>query len=694
MTVAMSDGAKASREPVSRLRGIPWPAGTTAFAVRTWIALALAYYIAFFLELDGASSAGVCVLILAQPTSGMVLSKAIYRLAATIAGVAAAIVLTALFPQDRTMLLAAFAVIMAGQTALGSVLRDFRSYACILGGYTIAIISVSDIDAPNAVFAASLNRVAAIVVGIAAIAITNAVLANAEASRSLTTKLREEIRNIVAMALAAIDRREPPSASACIAMSVRLMPLRSDISFATPEKPRGRVRAKGGRSALLGLFEMISAIQAMGTGLSHLRHPSAIVDDALAILRGALRLQTPERCLSDLDALTSPAIEAGSVSIEEAFVLDRVRFTIETMGNVRDGMRSLRLGRRPRRDVTLPVHQDWPAVAINAVRVLVAVGIISLVSVWSGIPDTATAVLFTAVFVSLGAVQPDPTIMGKSALLGMPAVAIAGAAYAFLVFPNIDGYPLFIISLAPLVLATCWFIKIGMGGAGLIFGTQTIVLIAPANIQTLDPASFVDTATQLTFSGVAIFLTFLLVLPVDPARRRLRIALATGDALRAALADEKHREQPRASLHYDRLAQFRTWQREEVVTPARHKTLQRLVDIGNLSLAVRRAWRGLDGARPIIGPDLDASARKLLPRLLPAETFALADAYLAAAKGTTGQPALDLVCAAAALHGTALLTTTELTFLRRVGLSLEEGDDATRVGTKAARDEAVRGMGP
>ncbi len=689
MTVGSSAQGRVPRQPLFKLPRIPWPAGTAMFAFRTWVALALAFYVAFALELASASSVGVCVLILAQPTAGMVLSKAIYRLLATVVGVIAAIVLTALFSQDRTMLLASFAVIMAAQTALGSVLRDFRSYACILGGYTIAIISISNIDTPSAVFTVSVDRVAAIIVGIVAIAVTNAVLASTEASRSLATKLREAIRDSVAMATAAIDEREPPSASACLAMSAKLMPLRSEISFATPEKPRGRMRAKGGRSALLGLFEMISACQAVGVGLAGIDHPSAIIDAALAILRKALRLQTPERCLPELDALTLPVIEAGSLSITEAFVLERVRFTIETMSNVRDGMRSLRLGRRPRRDVALPVHQDWVAVAINATRVVVAVGIISLVSVWSGIPETATAVLFTAVFVSLGAVQPDPSVMGKTALIGMPMVTVAGAVYAFLVFPNIDGYPLFILSLAPLVLVMCWFVKIGMGGAGLVFGTQTIVLIAPANIQTLDPTSFVGMATQLTFSGLAIFLTFLLVLPVDPARRRLRIALATGDALRNALADERHREQPRASLHYDRLAQFRTWQREEVVTPARHRTLQRLVDIGNLSLAVRRAWRGLDVARPFVKPDLDARACRLLPRLIPAETFALADAYLSAGKGMTGQAALDLVRAAAALHGTALLTTTELTFLQHVGLSLKKGNDTTLVGTVAAGGDAM-----
>ena len=647
---------------------MPWPEGTGWFAFRTWVALGIAYYAAFFLELDGASSAGVCVLILAQPAQGMVLSKSIYRLLATVVGVVVATTLTALFPQDRTMLLASFAVITAIETALGSILRDFRSYACILAGYTIAIISIANIDTPMAAFSASVNRVAAIVVGIAAIGSTNAVLATAESSRSLISKLRAATTEIVALAHEAIDRRQAPEAEALIDLSARLMPLRGEISFATPEKPSGRARAKGGRSALLGLFEMLSAIQGVGAGLGQVERPSTVVDEAVAIARKALRLQHPDKCIPSLEALALPAIEAGSLTMHEAYVLDRLRFMIETLGNVRDGLRALRMGWPPRRDVKVAVHQDWFAVVLNAVRVMVAIGIVSVLSVWSGLADTATAILFTAVFVSLGAVQPDPGVMGRAALYGMPAVVVVGSLYSFFVFPLITGYPLFIISLLPLVVAMCWFIKIGMGGAGLIFGVQTIVLIAPANVQTLDPPTFVSTATMLAVSGVAISLAFLLVLPVDPAQRRLRLALAVGSALRNALADEGRLAQPRASLHYDRLAQFKTWQGKGAVTSARRGTMKRLVDIGNLGLAVRRAWRGLDRARPSIDPDTDARARKILPSLSPEATFSLADAYLRAAKEKTGRPALDLVHAGAALYGTALVTTSEMRLLRHVEL--------------------------
>ena len=75
MTAVSSVPPKAAREPLFKLPSIPWPEGTTWFAFRTWVALAIGFYAAFWLQLEGASSAGVSVLILAQPAQGMVLSK-------------------------------------------------------------------------------------------------------------------------------------------------------------------------------------------------------------------------------------------------------------------------------------------------------------------------------------------------------------------------------------------------------------------------------------------------------------------------------------------------------------------------------------------------------------------------------------------------------------------------------------------
>jgi uncharacterized membrane protein YccC len=433
----------------------PWPAGTTALTFEIWAALAVSYYIAFVLELNSAANAGTGLLILVGPTQGMVLSKAIYRIVGTLFGAVLAIILTSLFSQDRTMLLAVFSVYMGCLVAIATLLRDFRAYGCILAGYTVALISIADVDAPTAAFTAMLDRVAVILLAVLVLAFVSAIFATAESARSLQSKLRLAAKDIVAMALATLDQRMPPDPSQCVAMSARLMPLRSEIGFATPELLDGWARAKGARSALLGLFEAISAIQAVGLGLRNMSVASSIADEAVSIMRAAIVAQRPEKQLADIDALMHRAMEAGALNIEEAYVLDRCKFMIEVFRDIRDGLLSSRIGRLPRRSVSLPVHQDYIAAVLNGLRVSLAIGIVGLLAALSGLPGANLMILGTIVFVALGSVLHDPLAMGRAALLMTPAVIITGTIYDFLIFPNISDYPLFIISLAPVVTMTC-----------------------------------------------------------------------------------------------------------------------------------------------------------------------------------------------------------------------------------------------
>src|SRR6202162_488482 len=667
-TAAIQKGPTRGERRFYQLGFAQWPAGTTALAFEIWAALAVSYYIAFILELNSAASVGTGLLILVGPTQGMVLSKAVYRIAGTLFGAVFAIILTSLFSQDRTMLIAVFSVYMACLVAIATLLRDFRAYGCILAGYTVALISIAEVDAPTATFTAMLDRVAIILLAVLVLAFVSAIFATAESVRSLQSKLRLATKDVVAMALATLDQRGPPDPSQCVAMSARLMPLRSEIGFATPELLDGWARANGARSALLGLFEAISAIQALGLGLRNMSATSSIVDDAISIVRAAIVAQRPEKRLSDIDDLTHQAMEAQALSIDEAYVLDRCKFMIEVFRDIRDGLLLSRVGRLPRRSVGLPVHQDYIAAVLNGLRVGLAVGIVGFLAVLSGLPGANLMILGTIVFVSLGSVLHDPLAMGRAALLMTPAVIITGTIYDFLIFPNISDYPLFIICLAPIVTMTCWLIKTGKGPMGTFYGVQSIQLLSPANVQTLDPTTFVDTAAFLVAGSVCIFFSLLLIVPVDPALRRLRLALAVGRTLRSALADEDILNQPRASLHYDRLSQFSSWQNGEAVTPARRNVMRRLSDLGNLSFAVRRSWRALDQARSAVDPAIDARARQILPTLSPVEILDLSRTYLTAAAGLGCSKRLDLVHAAAALYGTAVLTTSEMRLLGHLKL--------------------------
>jgi DNA-binding protein HU-beta len=103
-------------------------------------------------------------------------------------------------------------------------------------------------------------------------------------------------------------------------------------------------------------------------------------------------------------------------------------------------------------------------------------------------------------------------------------------------------------------------------------------------------------------------------------------------------------------------------------TPARRNVMKRLSDLGNLSLAVRRSWKALDQARIAVDPAIDAKARQILPTLSPVEILDLSRIYLAAAAGLDRSKRLDLIHAAAALYGTAVLTTSEMRLLRHLKL--------------------------
>jgi uncharacterized membrane protein YccC len=80
-----------------------------AFALRIWAAMMVALYVAFWLQLESASSAAVTVGILALQTRGQAYQKAAYRVLATIIGVVASFVIAGLFPQTNELFMVGFA---------------------------------------------------------------------------------------------------------------------------------------------------------------------------------------------------------------------------------------------------------------------------------------------------------------------------------------------------------------------------------------------------------------------------------------------------------------------------------------------------------------------------------------------------------------------------------------------------------
>src|SRR6201997_1189121 len=117
------------------------------FGLRLWLAVCLALYVAFWLELDNAYWAGTSAALVCQPHLGASLRKGWFRMIGTVVGAVAIVELTALFPQDRAAFLIGLALWCAACAVVATLLRNFAAYAASLAGYTPAIIAYDQLGA-------------------------------------------------------------------------------------------------------------------------------------------------------------------------------------------------------------------------------------------------------------------------------------------------------------------------------------------------------------------------------------------------------------------------------------------------------------------------------------------------------------------------------------------------------------------
>src|SRR3977135_1562499 len=225
-----------------------FPLSAWAFALRIWAAMMVGLYAAFWLQLESASSAAVTVGILALPTRGQVYQKALYRVLSAISGVVASFVIAGLFPQSRDLFVIGFAGWLGLCIYVGGLLDGNRAYGAVLSGYTVAQVAVTQIDSPQNIFSAGVNRGAAIVVGIAALALVSDIFAAPNVHTALSGKTPPAPRGVGALALA-ILRGESADPIQSAALLREITALHPDITALVAESSGGGARGAAARGA-------------------------------------------------------------------------------------------------------------------------------------------------------------------------------------------------------------------------------------------------------------------------------------------------------------------------------------------------------------------------------------------------------------------------------------------------------------
>ena len=558
-----------------------FPLSAWAFALRIWAAMMVALYAAFWLQLQSASSAAVTVGILALQTRGQVYQKAVYRVLATIIGVVASFVIAGLFPQTRDLFLIGFAGWLGLCVYVGGLLDGNRAYGAALSGYTVAQVAVTQIDSPQNIFAAGVNRGAAIVVGIAALGLVSDVFAARNVHPGLIGKLTAAHQRVRAFALAVLRGESAhPAHSANLLREITA--LHPDITALVAELSDGGARGWAARSAAVALVAEVGAAGAL----------SSLPGETLPSLRRELG-----GALADPLGEESPALQlrlqadVGYADLRDALFARHSLDLLMEDQRARGAIEDLQAARRSPRRIHAPIYRSRRAAVRNGLRAFLAVLTSSILFSLGGWPLASQGVALVGVVVALSANNPNPQAFMTAVVIAIAIAAPLAGVTEFLILDGVDQFPLLAIGMAPVIIAAALLFTIPnprLAPIGFLMLVFFPVLLSPTNPQNYNPESYLFSSFMAITSVILLFVLVRVILPTSEALRRRWCLTSAQAEMRGLLIGNRSPRLDDEALFRDadRIGQLAALQPAD--GDERRDDLRQALDIFGWAAAVRR----------------------------------------------------------------------------------------------------------
>jgi uncharacterized membrane protein YccC len=612
------------------------------FGLRLWVAVMLALYVVYWLELDNPYWAGTTAAIVCQPSLGASLRKASFRMIGTVIGGVAIVVLTACFPQSRAGFLIGLAVWGAVCGFMATLLPNFASYAAALAGYTAVVIASDELGATGGpsgeAFTLAVMRSSEICIGIVCAGVVLATTDFGQARRRLTTQfaaLAAEISDGLA------DTFLPSGAVGDKTQSIRrdfirrVAALNPIIDEAIGETSDLRFRSRGLQAAVEGLFTALSGWRRVANHLKHLpgdqRQQQA--DAVLRRIPGELRPRPDDatRWTADLVRLRRGcavairalvALPADTPSLR--LLADGTADALIGLSRALNGL-VLLTGSGPGPPqagmARLNVPDLLPAV-VNAVRVFIVTGGVELVWIATAWPNGASAMTWAAIFVILYSPTADQAYANaRGRLIGIFPTAAVAAVVKFAVLPGTETFAGLAIVIG-LVLIPAGALST-LPWQAPIFGTIAswfIPFVAPENQFVYDTVQFYNSTLAIVAGAGAATLAFRLLPPLSPAYRvRRLLGLTLRDLRRLATASVLPARGSWESKIYARLSVL-----PEQAEPLQRAQLLAALSVGTEIIRLRRVARrinlglGLDAALQTVAHGQSVFAAERLERVYDA----------------------------------------------------------------------------
>ena len=525
------------------------PASSWAFAIRIWLAIVVALYVGFWLELEAPSSAALTVTILALPTRGQVLEKAVFRLIATVLGVAASIAIVGMFVQTGILLLVAFAAWLGICVYAVGLLDGNRAYAAALSGYTLAFIAVQQIDNPQHVFESAMARGAAIVVGVLAITIVNDLLDAPDQHPRLAAQLGSLRLRVTSYAQRALRAEVMPAITAA-ALLREIVALRPEIASLAAELSSGPARSAAARNAMVGLVAELFAARALE--MLSVANPPALREQIVAEIN-ASSVSVHGAAPNDPDKHSHDLLASAVSWFGE--------YALATSTAVRESLVALTAGKRPPQAWCAPLYRSHRIAAEAGIRAAVYFLIAAAFFVVSGWSATEFSLSLVVIVIGLGATTPDLRAFTTIAIVAAPIASLMAGILEFVVLDGVTAFPLLAIGLAPFMIGAALLMTVpnrilsALGRLNLVF---IPALLAPSNPQTYNPQTFLFTVLFLMLATGLLFLAQILLPPASADRRRYWLLASARRELSHLPSHQKRGLSPEEAMFRDasRIAQL------------------------------------------------------------------------------------------------------------------------------------------
>jgi len=503
----------------ARSDGVTW-----IYIFKVLIAAFMTYWLALRLELPQPRTAMITVFIVMQPQSGHVFAKSFYRLLGTLAGSAMMVLLMALFAQSHELFLGSLALWVGICSAGAARYRNFRAYGFVLAGYTAAMVGLPVVAHPEGAFMAAVWRVLEISLGIMCSTMVSAAILPQSSSAAMRNALYQRFgvfARFVADGLRGVNERAAFETGNVrfIADAIGLEGLRSVTVFEDPHMRRRNGRLNRLNSEFMTITTRFNALHQLldrlrGRGITQV---VISIDPGLTALAGLLDTFA-NRALTDADA----ALLAGQLAAYKADLPARVRSlrtalvqtqpseadlldfhtAYELLYRFVDELHNYALTHasladhshaREQWDEPFVSKTNWMAAAASGIRATFILAALSTYWIATAWPSGATMTLVSAATVALSATTANPKRMSFQMACGTLLGAICGFVETFFIFPDIDGFPLLCLFIAPVIMLGAYLSSrpqwAGYGLGLLVFFSIGSV---PDNLTVYNPYTFIN----------------------------------------------------------------------------------------------------------------------------------------------------------------------------------------------------------